>query len=188
MKITSLDMLKRCAYEQPFECRILLNHGLFSRKQVTYYPLLPKKKWEIYNHIDDTFDSFRSDKQFKKLYPLFFEAMDKGSLVFEELFHCIQFRINQVLFEIVNREPVIGDLCVEDGKWSELEKYDQGTFSIEQEGEVKYRIVSPVDDTQIAGHMTIYLGDFNSANRSLFDEYLNEYLIYHKLTKSDLVV
>lgn len=79
--ITSLDHLKELARETNFECKLLLNGGVFSRKTISYDP--EEFEWSMINHIDDTVDEFSSDEDFIQSYPLFFEAIKKGALVYD---------------------------------------------------------------------------------------------------------
>ena len=79
--ITSLDHLKEISKEVNFECQLLLKGGLFSRKTISYDP--EEFEWTMYNHIDDSEDVFISDDDFKQSYPLLFEAIEKGALIYD---------------------------------------------------------------------------------------------------------
>jgi len=80
--IKSLNELKKlCLKHDTIECIILLNGGVFSRKEVRYFKE-DKLKWEVFNYIDGTTINYINDNEFKKEYPLFFEAIKKGALLY----------------------------------------------------------------------------------------------------------
>ena len=79
--ITDLDQLRYLAREQNFECRINLNGGCYSRKTISWDP--EEMRWIVYNHIDETKDIYEGDQELCHKYPLFFEAIKYGALVYE---------------------------------------------------------------------------------------------------------
>ena len=82
--IGTIDQLKKLAYDREFECRILLNGGCFSRKYISYDPTeTDGYLWRIVNSIDDTIVEYRTDKELIDDYPLFFEAMKYGALIYD---------------------------------------------------------------------------------------------------------
>jgi hypothetical protein len=58
---------------------IALNGGLRSSKNITYNSTTDK--WHIYNEIDNTYDVFNGDEDFKEKYPLFFAALKMGAII-----------------------------------------------------------------------------------------------------------
>lgn len=82
--INDIDELKHLARDTNFECKILLNHGCFSRKLISYDPHeTDGYLWCIFNHIDDTTDKYNSDEELLHRYPLFIEAIKYGALVYD---------------------------------------------------------------------------------------------------------
>lgn len=79
-RIKSLNQLKELAGKQQLECYIILAKGTVrSSKSVQYNP--DYGCWDIFHNIDDNWEEFKSDEEFKEKYPLFFEAMEKGCLI-----------------------------------------------------------------------------------------------------------
>jgi len=80
--IETLEDLKQLCEKDYFDCAIMLNHGLRSSKRIFYDK--QAGTWSIYNEIDDSFDEFSDDKDFRIKYPLFFEAIKNKSLIYYE--------------------------------------------------------------------------------------------------------
>lgn len=83
--IESIEQLEHLAYQRDFECKLRLNGGVFSRKTISFDPVCDCgcPLWTIYNHIDDTSESYDETEAFKKGYPLLFEAIKVKALTYE---------------------------------------------------------------------------------------------------------
>ena len=84
--IESMWHLAKLAYKTSFECKMWLNGGMFSRKTITYHMYYDKEypTWTIYNHIDDTINSYKNTEELNEKYPLILEAIKKRSLTYED--------------------------------------------------------------------------------------------------------
>jgi len=80
IKINTLNELKSYAFKKNIECKLLLNNGSYSKKNITFNPT-NKNIWLIINHIDNSTIEYNTDIDFKNKYPLFFKAMNKGALI-----------------------------------------------------------------------------------------------------------
>ena len=77
--VETLDQLKQLASEEPFDCRILLNHGVCSSKLIQYEP--EGNIWSIFHMIDDTETFYNGDDELKNNYPFLLEAIEHHALV-----------------------------------------------------------------------------------------------------------
>lgn len=83
-RVRDIEHLKELAKHRSFECKLLLQGNCFSRKTIYYDPSgFDGTKWSIYNHIDDTYKFYESDIMLKEFYPLLFDAIEAGALIFE---------------------------------------------------------------------------------------------------------
>jgi hypothetical protein len=79
--IKSIEELKELAQNEDFECQLVLNGGLISRKYIKFDP--EYGYWYILNFIDDSEFEYENDKEFEEDYPLFFEALRNRALIYE---------------------------------------------------------------------------------------------------------
>ena len=77
-KIESIEELKKMSCQSDLEVFILLSGGLRSSKCISYD--YDSDSWLVFNEIDGAEDTYDSTEEFKKKYPLFPEAIDKGCL------------------------------------------------------------------------------------------------------------
>lgn len=72
--INNLKQLKKRIDKNHTDYFILLTGGIRSSKYITSYD-----PWIILNEIDDTEDTYETDKQLKKEYPFLYEAIRQGA-------------------------------------------------------------------------------------------------------------
>jgi len=77
-KITTIEQLKEICTDNVGEVYMVVGGVGRSSKDIQYWP--QDDSWNIYNHIDDSEEDYDSTEEFKKGYPLIFEAMEKGAL------------------------------------------------------------------------------------------------------------
>jgi len=80
IKIKSIAELKKLAQKRGFECVVLLNGGLGSRKTVSYNPVT--KMWRVRNHIDDSRQVLTTRQLNTKSYTHVGEAIKKNALIY----------------------------------------------------------------------------------------------------------
>ena len=86
--IKSIEELKQLAKEDDFECLMVLSNGMVSRKYIKYEP--EYGAWFLLNFIDDSEFEYSNDNEFIEDYPLFFEAIEKRALIYEDGSDCIK--------------------------------------------------------------------------------------------------
>jgi len=78
-KVKSISELKKLSCRKDFECHVLLNFNLISRKTVQYNP--KEGKFRVWHHIDETVKNYSERALLKSNIGL---AIEKGSLIYDE--------------------------------------------------------------------------------------------------------
>lgn len=76
-KVESIEHLRQLTAGKPQQFALLLNGGAFSRKTIKF---TAKKRWSVYNHIDDTRAFYRTDSELAE-FTLIPEAIEKNAFV-----------------------------------------------------------------------------------------------------------